>query len=215
MRLQHDRAQPVMRVTPEVRGSEVVIDAALPDTQRGRDAATMVRDGTLGGVSVEFRARRQRYTAGVREITSALLTGAGAVASAAGVWGRALATATVRGPESARRSVTPSALFGIGHDLARHGEAVYRIGRGGRRTVSGGGNQSSRSSGRGGARAPSSRARWRPPTRGQLSPRAVKRRRQRPSWLAMSLKSVATTSKSGSGVRSRSTSGPISVGRGT
>ena len=32
-------AQPIMRFVPEVRGEEVVIDAPLPDTSRGRDAA--------------------------------------------------------------------------------------------------------------------------------------------------------------------------------
>ena len=81
LRLQHDRAQPIMRVVPETRENRVVVDASLPDTQRGRDAAVMVRDGTLGGLSVEFRAKRQHYPGGVREITSAVLTGAGLVDS--------------------------------------------------------------------------------------------------------------------------------------
>ena len=44
---QHNRAAPIMRFTPTVEGSEVRIDAALPDTSRGRDAATMIRNGTL------------------------------------------------------------------------------------------------------------------------------------------------------------------------
>ena len=81
LRLQHDRMQPIMRVVPETRENAVVVDAPLPDTQRGRDAAVMVRDGTLGGLSVEFRARRQHYPNGIREITSAVLTGAGLVDS--------------------------------------------------------------------------------------------------------------------------------------
>ena len=36
---QHQRGSPIMRVVPIVRGSEVVLDAALPDTQAGRDTA--------------------------------------------------------------------------------------------------------------------------------------------------------------------------------
>ena len=81
LRRQHDRAAPIMRVRPEVRGDSIVIDAPLPDTAAGRDAATEVRDGLLTGLSVEFRARRQRYASGVREITAAVLTGAGLVDS--------------------------------------------------------------------------------------------------------------------------------------
>ena len=71
-----------------------------------------------------------------RSTVSALTTGA--VAAAALVWARALASATVDGPPSARRALAPSVLFGIGHDLARHGEAVFRIGPGGRLDPAGG-----------------------------------------------------------------------------
>ena len=76
---QHARRAAIMRVTPERRGREVVIDAPLPDTVAGRDAATEVRSGLLTGLSVEFRAKRQRYDGGVRRITAALLTAAGLV----------------------------------------------------------------------------------------------------------------------------------------
>ena len=38
-----------------------------------------VRDGLLPGLSVEFRATGQRYAAGVRRISGAILTGAGLV----------------------------------------------------------------------------------------------------------------------------------------
>ena len=79
LRRQHNRQAPIMRVQPETRGAEVVIDAPLPDTQAGRDAAREVRDGLLTGLSVEFRAKRQRYDGGHRVITSALLQGAGLV----------------------------------------------------------------------------------------------------------------------------------------
>ena len=76
---QHNRQAPIMRVVPEVRGAAVVIDAPLPDTSRGRDAATMIRNGTLRGLSVEFRALREDRIAGVRRITAARLGGAGLV----------------------------------------------------------------------------------------------------------------------------------------
>ena len=79
LRRQHVPGAPIMRVVPEIRGSEVVIDAELPDTQAGRDAASEVRDGLMTGLSVEFRSKRQRYTGGTREIVSAMLTGAGLV----------------------------------------------------------------------------------------------------------------------------------------
>ena len=76
---QHNRRSPIMRVRPEVRGSQVVVDEVLPDTVAGRDAATEIRAGLFSGLSVEFRARRQHYTSGVRHITAALLKGAGLV----------------------------------------------------------------------------------------------------------------------------------------
>ena len=79
LNMQHDRAQPVMRFTPAVEGREVRIDAPLPDTQRGRDAATMIRDGTMRGLSIEFQAEAERMNAGVREVRKATLTAAGLV----------------------------------------------------------------------------------------------------------------------------------------
>lgn len=79
LRRQHDPRGPIARVVPETRGGDVVIDAVLPDSTAGRDAAVEVRSGLLRGLSVEFRALRQRYDRGVRVITDALLTGAGLV----------------------------------------------------------------------------------------------------------------------------------------
>ena len=79
LRRQHARAAPIMRVTPERRGDAIVIDAPLPDTAAGRDAAVEVRGGTLAGLSVEFRATREGRRGGVREIQAAELTGAGLV----------------------------------------------------------------------------------------------------------------------------------------
>ena len=78
---QHNRQAPIMRFTPTVEGKEVRIDAPLPDTQRGRDVATMIRNGTLTGLSVEFRAIDEGMAGGVREIRSAELVGAAVVDS--------------------------------------------------------------------------------------------------------------------------------------
>ena len=78
---QHSRAAAIMRVVPEVRDGAVVIDAPLPDTAAGRDAAREVRDGLFTGLSVEFRATGQRFVGGVRRIRAALLNGAGLVDS--------------------------------------------------------------------------------------------------------------------------------------
>ena len=79
LRRQHARGNPIMRVQPETRGSTVVIDAPLPDTTAGRDAAREIRSGLLGGLSVEFRATAQQHVEGVRRIRAALLSGAGLV----------------------------------------------------------------------------------------------------------------------------------------
>ena len=76
---QHARRAPIMRIVPERRGADVVVDVRLPDTTAGRDAAAEVRSGLLAGLSVEFRARRQRYDGGRRVILDAVLTGAALV----------------------------------------------------------------------------------------------------------------------------------------
>ena len=79
LRRQHARAAPIMRIVPRVEGGAVIVDAPLPDTQAGRDAAVEVRNGTLAGLSVEFRAVRERQHGGIREIQRAALVGAGLV----------------------------------------------------------------------------------------------------------------------------------------
>ena len=79
LREQHNREAPIVRFVPKVEGSEVRASIPLPDTMRGRDAALMVRNGTLRGLSVEFIAERESQVSGVREITRARLTGAGLV----------------------------------------------------------------------------------------------------------------------------------------
>ena len=76
---QHQRGAPIMRVIPQVVGDQVVIDAPLPDTMSGRDAAAEVRAGLFRGLSIEFRAVRQTWAGGVRRISQAVLKGAGLV----------------------------------------------------------------------------------------------------------------------------------------
>ena len=78
---QHNRQAPIMRFVPVVEGEEVRIDAPLPDTQRGRDAATMVRNGTFTGLSIEFRAEAEGRATGVRMIRRGYLGGAALVDS--------------------------------------------------------------------------------------------------------------------------------------
>ena len=79
LNLSHDRKRPILRFVPEVRGKAVVVNIDLPDTQDGRDAGTLVRNGTLKGLSVEFQAQDERMTDGVREIRAAKLLAAGLV----------------------------------------------------------------------------------------------------------------------------------------
>ena len=79
LRRMHNRGEPIARVVPELRAGAVVVDVALPDSLAGRSAAVEVRSGLLRSLSVEFRARRQKYVGGVRRISDALLVGAGLV----------------------------------------------------------------------------------------------------------------------------------------
>ena len=76
---QHNRQAAIVRFTPTVDGREVRIDAPLPDTQRGRDMVTSIRNGTYRGLSVEFAADDEGMRAGVREIRRAKLLGAAVV----------------------------------------------------------------------------------------------------------------------------------------
>ena len=99
LRRQHARAAPIMRIVPRVEGGAVIVDAPLPDTQAGRDAAVEVRGGTLAGLSVEFRALREGRRGAIREIQAAMLTGAGLVDEAA--YGSA--TVELRGRGGRRR----------------------------------------------------------------------------------------------------------------
>ena len=78
---QHNRqCAPVVRAIPStVEGRAVRIDTPLPNTTRGRDAAVNLREGVLTGLSVEFRAIKQRFVGGVRRIQRARLVAAALV----------------------------------------------------------------------------------------------------------------------------------------
>ena len=71
LREMHNRQAPIVRFLPETVGAEVRVAIALPDTQRGRDAATGVRNGTYRGLSVEFQAKHETRRAGLRYVTAA------------------------------------------------------------------------------------------------------------------------------------------------
>ena len=79
LNLSHDRKQPLIRFVPELVENRVVVDVALPDTSRGRDAAVLVKNGTMRGLSVEFRALDEGKRGAVREIRAARLLGAALV----------------------------------------------------------------------------------------------------------------------------------------
>ena len=79
LRRQHSRAAPIMRATPIERDGAVVFDEPMLNTVACRDAAEEIRSGLFTGLSVEFRASAQRYVAGVRRVSAAVLTGAGLV----------------------------------------------------------------------------------------------------------------------------------------
>ena len=79
VREQHNRQAPIVRAVPFLDGDDVRIDAPLPNTTRGRDAATNIREGVLTGLSVEFKSLLEGRRGMLREIKSAMLGGAGLV----------------------------------------------------------------------------------------------------------------------------------------
>ena len=95
----HNRQAPILRAVPFLEGRAVKIDAALPNTTAGRDAAENVRQGILTGLSVEFNAEQESRVGGVREIRRARLGGAGLVDTAS----YAGSGVEVRAADTARR----------------------------------------------------------------------------------------------------------------
>ena len=67
----HDRRAPILRAVPILDGDTLRIDAEIPDTQRGRDAATNLRMGVQTGLSLEFYAEKETRRGGIREILRA------------------------------------------------------------------------------------------------------------------------------------------------
>ena len=76
---QHNRQAAVARVIPFLDGDTLKIDAPVPDTQRGRDALTNIREGVYTGLSVEFFAEREEYRQSMRVIKRGILGGAALV----------------------------------------------------------------------------------------------------------------------------------------
>ena len=76
---QHNRQAPIMRVQPVLSGKTLSVSGRLPDTTRGRDAATNIREGVLTGLSVTFHAEREERRGGVRRILKAFCPRAGLV----------------------------------------------------------------------------------------------------------------------------------------
>ena len=76
---QHNRQAPILRAIPYLDGDEVKIDAPVPNTARGRDAVTNIREGVLTGLSVEFHSRSEGRRGNLREIRSAFLGAAALV----------------------------------------------------------------------------------------------------------------------------------------
>ena len=80
---QHNRQAPILRAVPYLDGDEVKIDAPVPNTTRGRDAVTNIREGVWTGLSVEFHSRSEGRRGNLREIRSAYLGAAALVDSGA------------------------------------------------------------------------------------------------------------------------------------
>ncbi len=78
---QHERKSPILRTMPKVDGKAVVLDQSFPDTTRGRDAATMMREGVLTGLSIEFFPEKEIRRGGLRVIQRAFVPRAALVDS--------------------------------------------------------------------------------------------------------------------------------------
>ena len=81
--LAEHRGRQIMRFEPKVAGSEIRIDAPLPDTALGREVAAEIRAGRKRGLSVEFFATDEAQVSGVREVRSALVDAVAVIESPA------------------------------------------------------------------------------------------------------------------------------------
>ena len=75
----HKLDQPLLKTIPFMDGSELRIDAMIPDTVAGRDARVNLSgpNPLYSGLSVEFQSERETRRGGLRVIQQALLTGGG------------------------------------------------------------------------------------------------------------------------------------------
>ena len=80
--LEH-RGRQVMRFAPLEADGEIRIDAELPDTDLGREAAELVRSGQRSAMSVEFVSVNEGTVQGVREVRAAIVDAAALVPSGA------------------------------------------------------------------------------------------------------------------------------------
>ena len=83
----HDRRRPLARsgsgLTLTDTPQALEVRAELPNTREADDTLELVRSGVLRGLSIEFKATRERMISGVRSIQAARLTGIGVVDRAA------------------------------------------------------------------------------------------------------------------------------------
>ena len=75
----HNRLAPILRAVPFLDGDSVKIDAPVPNTSRGRDAITNIREGVYTGLSIEFKAQAEGRRGPLREVRSAFLGAAALV----------------------------------------------------------------------------------------------------------------------------------------
>ena len=73
----------ILMFTPTMDGARVRIDAPLPDTGIGREAAAEIRSGRKADLSVEFIPLEDARVSGVREIRRALIPAAALVQAGA------------------------------------------------------------------------------------------------------------------------------------
>ena len=95
---QHNRQAPILRAIPFEEDGAIKIDAPVPNTARGRDAVTNIREGVWTGLSVEFKSKAEGRRGNLREIRQAHL-GAAALVDAASYAG---STVEVRAEAEAR-----------------------------------------------------------------------------------------------------------------
>ena len=79
--LRGHKGEEVMKFDPIETETAIRIDAALPDTELGRQVAKEIRSGERSALSVEFYSLEERSTSGVREIVSALVDSTALVAA--------------------------------------------------------------------------------------------------------------------------------------